>query len=73
MPKDRWTVVCIDMLELIRKSELFPPNYKLEGSHSLKSITLCSNCFVRGVYTSDNFYDFLTLPSDMRFKFSFDI
>lgn len=28
---------------------------------------------VRGVYTSDNEYDFVTLPPDMRFKFQFDI
>ena len=28
---------------------------------------------VRGVFTSDNEYDFVTLPPDMRFKFSFDI
>jgi hypothetical protein len=25
------------------------------------------------VYTSDNVYDYVTLPSDMKFKFSFDI
>ena len=34
---------------------------------------MCANSVVRGVYTSDNEYDFVTLPPDMRFKFSFDI
>ncbi len=28
---------------------------------------------VRGVYTSENLYDFVTLPPDMRFKFAFHI
>jgi hypothetical protein len=39
----------------------------------LKSVTLSANIQVRGVYTSDNLYEYVTLPSDMRFKFSFDI
>ena len=34
---------------------------------------LCANCEVRGIYTSDNTYEYATLPSDMRFKFAFDI
>ncbi len=34
---------------------------------------LCANIQVRGVYTSDNVYDQVTLPTDMRFKFAFDI
>ena len=34
---------------------------------------LCANIQVRGVYTSDNVYDHVTLPSDMRFKIAFDI
>lgn len=34
---------------------------------------LCSNVSIRGLYTSDNIYDYSSLPSDMRFKFSFDI
>ena len=55
------------------KSSLFPSNYKIDGAHSLKSMNLCANIQVRGVYTSDNVYDYITLPSDMRFKFGFDI
>ena len=34
---------------------------------------LCANSIVRGVFTSDNLYDFVTLPPDLRFKFSFEI
>lgn len=34
---------------------------------------LCANIQIRGVYTSDNVYDHVTLPSEMRFKFAFDI
>lgn len=34
---------------------------------------MCANSCIRGVYTSDNLYDFVTLPPDLRFKFSFEI
>jgi WD repeat-containing protein 90 len=69
---ERWTVVVLDIVELMYRSQLFPTSYSLEGAHSLKSMTLCSNVQIRGVYTSDNEYDFVTLPSDLRFKFPFD-
>jgi hypothetical protein len=36
-------------------------------------VTLCANLQVRGVYTSDNLYEYVNLPSDLRFKFAFDI
>jgi hypothetical protein len=65
--------VVIDFVDLIKRSELLPANYNVEGAHSLKSIMLCSNVIIRGVYTSDNVYDYASLPSDMRFKFSFDM
>lgn len=54
------------------RSNLFPNSYSLDGAQTLKVITLCANVQVRGVYTSDNEYDFVTLPTDMRFKFPFD-
>jgi len=54
------------------KSGLFPASYSLEGAHQLKGMTLCANLQIRGVYTSDNDYDFVNMPSDMRFKFPFD-
>ena len=54
-------------------SRLLPASYIIEGSYQIKSMTICANSQVRGVYTTDNEYDFVTLPPDLRFKFSFDI
>ena len=34
---------------------------------------ICAWSEVGGVDTSENLYDFVTLPPDMRFKFSFHI
>jgi hypothetical protein len=34
---------------------------------------MCACSVVRGVFTSENLYDFVTMPPDMRFKFSFHI
>jgi hypothetical protein len=34
---------------------------------------MCANTHVRGVFTSDNLYDPVTLPTDMRFKFAYDL
>lgn len=70
---DRWTVIVFDVVNLLKMSRLLPANYVIEGSYQIKGITLCANSVVRGVFTSDNEYDFVTLPPDMRFKFSFDI
>lgn len=69
---ERWTVVCLDLVEIFHRSGVFPPSYQIEGAHALKSATLCANIQVKGVYTSDNEYDIVTLPSDLRFKFPFD-
>jgi Protein of unknown function (DUF667) len=69
---DRWTVVQLDLTELFARSHMFPATYNLEGAHSLKSLTLCANTHLRGVYTSDNAYDFVNMPSELRFKFPFD-
>ena len=70
---DRWTVIVFDIISLLKMSRLLPPSYIIEDSYQIKSLTLCANSMIRGVYTSDNEYDFVTLPPDMRFKFSFDI
>ena len=70
---NRWTVAVFDIYNLLGSSGLLPPTYTIHGGYSIKSVTLCANCCVRGVYTSDNLYDFVTLPPEMRFKFSFDI
>jgi hypothetical protein len=69
---ERWTVVCIDLPEMFKRSGLFPQQYQVEGGYALKSVTLCANIQIKGVYTSDNEYDIVTLPSDLRFKFPFD-
>ena len=69
---ERWTIVCLDLVDLLARSQLFPQTYSLEGAHQLRGMTLCANIQIRGVYTSDNEYDFVTLPTDMRFKFPFD-
>lgn len=73
LKSDRWSCIILDLEELIKRSALFPPTYQVEGCHTLKSMTLCANLQIRGVYTSDNLYEVETLPSDMRFKFAFDI
>ena len=70
---DRWTVICFDLYSLLKMSRLLPSTYIIEGSYQIKSMTICANSQVRGIYTSDNEYDFVTLPPDLRFKFSFDI
>ena len=54
-------------------SRLLPASYIIEDNYQIRSLTMCANSMVRGVFTSDNEYDFVTLPPDMRFKFSFDI
>jgi hypothetical protein len=70
---DRWTVIVFDIINILKMSRLMPQSYIIEDSYQIRSLTLCANSMVRGVYTSDNEYDFVTLPPDMRFKFSFDI
>ncbi len=70
---DRWTVIVFDIISILKMSRLLPNSYIIEDCYQIKGITLCANSMVRGVYTSDNEYDFVTLPPDMRFKFSFDI
>jgi hypothetical protein len=68
-----WTVVVLDIYEILKKSQILPPTYLIEGSYQIRSFNICANTHVRGVYTSDNLYDFVTLPADMRFKFAFDL
>lgn len=72
LTSDRWTVACIDVSDLLARARLFPASYSIEGAHTIRSVQLCANVEVRGVYTSDNEYDFVTLPSDMRYKFPFE-
>lgn len=72
-----WTIVVLDLYEILRKGSLefglLPTNYLIEGSYMIRSVTMCANTHVRGVFTSDNLYDPVTLPTDMRFKFAYDL
>lgn len=70
---NRWTVVVFDLYELLKYSRLLPASYLIEGSYQIKTITLCAHSEIRGVFTSDNLYDFVTMPPDFRFKFQFEI
>jgi hypothetical protein len=36
--------------------------------HTLKGIQICSNLTIRGIYTSSNIYDWVSLPKDLAFK-----
>ena len=70
---DRWTVIVFDIINILKMSRLLPHGFIIEGGYQIKTLTLCANSIVRGIFTSDNEYDFVTLPPDMRFKFQFDI
>jgi hypothetical protein len=50
---NRWTVVVFDIVDLLQKSGLLEPTFNIPESYTIKSITLCGNSHVRGVYTSD--------------------
>jgi hypothetical protein len=62
-----------DIVDLLKRSSLLEPTYNIPESYTIRSITLCGNCLVRGVYTSELQHDFVTLPPEMRFKYNFDI
>lgn len=68
-----WTVLVIDLYEILKQSSILPSTYLIEGSYQVRSINVCANTHLRGIFTSDNLYDFVTLPADMRFKFAFDL
>lgn len=62
-PGDKWTVACIDMQDTL---EAYLGTHL--HSHVLRSVTLCSNLFVRGIFTSDIEYNCRNLPREMMFK-----
>jgi len=62
-----------DIIKLLLLSGILPEDYIVADNYEVKQITLTSRCAVRGIFTSDNLYDFVTLPADLRFKFSFNI
>ena len=66
---DLWKILCQDAYRLFEKNYMLPKsNQKRKHAMELRTITLCSNVFVRGVYTSDNLYNSDNLPRDMDFK-----
>jgi hypothetical protein len=70
---NQWSVVVLDLVQLLKVSGLLPPEYMIAGSFKVKQIMLCACAVYRGIYTSDILYDFVTLPPEMRFKFNFEI
>ena len=60
---EKWTVVVLDLKSLF---ENFIGSHI--SAHVLKSLTVCSTLFVKGVYTSDNLYQSGNLPKEMSFK-----
>ena len=60
---NKWTVLCIDVLEMLRKEGLDHLQNNI-----LKSVTLCANMTVRGVYTSNILYTTRTIPKEMNFR-----
>lgn len=68
--RNLWTIVCIDIEYHLENFGLFSKgairNYA--GTHILKGVQVCSNCSIRGMYTSCNIYDWESLPKEMSFK-----
>ncbi|KAF0688280.1 Aste57867_20150 [Aphanomyces stellatus] len=65
MLTDKWTVLALDMYQLLDLHTSV--SYNREGYAALKAISLCSSMFVRGIYTSDILYLPETLPKSMQF------
>jgi hypothetical protein len=67
---DRWTVLCVDLQDTLQASPIFTKGAvaSFEKCHLVKSVQVCANLSIRGVYTSDNVYDWVTLPREMSFK-----
>lgn len=59
----KWSVICIDLKNLL--SEYFADKVIHK---ELKSINLCANMSVRGVYTSDILYSPKTMPKEIALK-----
>jgi WD repeat-containing protein 90 len=54
----KWTIYCVDLELSFKDLKAFPKsNLFRKFKHELSSITLCSDSFVRGIYTSPNLYN----------------
>jgi WD40 repeat protein len=60
---NKWTVVVLDVRNLLQK---FVGSHIT--AHTMRSLTICSTLFVKGVYTSDILYHSGNLPKEMSFK-----
>lgn len=62
--RGRWTIVCIDIQHHLEHYGLFTKNAlkSYVGVHTIRGLQICSNQSVRGIYTSDNVYDWQSLP-----------
>ncbi|CAD8163025.1 unnamed protein product [Paramecium octaurelia] len=67
---NKWTILILDVEYFLGNFGLLPSSlYKsFKGIHSLKSFQICSSMNIRGIYTSDNLYDWDTMPKQMLFK-----
>ena len=53
----KWTIYVIDLDYTFKELKAYPKtNLFRKYKHELATITLCSDSFVRGIYTSDNLY-----------------
>ncbi len=63
-----WTIACIDLQHHLENFDLLPKGIAKGLKYSIKSFEICSNLTIRGIYTSDNLYDWDSLPREMSFK-----
>lgn len=66
-PSTRWTILCLDLPCIL--GNLYGGKY---SEHSLRSVTVCANIVIRGVYTSDIRYTPKTLPKEMMLRLGKD-
>jgi len=51
---ENWSVLCIRVMELLEQYKLFLPGSKQDIA--MRSMQLCGNMTVKGIYTSDILY-----------------
>lgn len=60
----KWTIYCIDLELTLKELKAYPKsNLIRKYKYELASITLCSDSFVRGIYTSPNLYNLAVLET----------
>lgn len=60
-------MICLDLKSILRQHV-----GDFITGHVLKAVDLCSNIYVRGVYTSDILYNYKNLPREMTLKLARD-